>query len=168
MGNKYLDNLGSHIVDLSESDDFISAKKEWELDYVSIAENTESCPCGQENIKELCYIKNTLNGNITFVGNVCVNKFVGIDTGNIFNGIKRIMRDTHANPNEDLIIYAEQKGLLYPNEFGFLLDTKNKRKLSHKQLEWKKKINKRLLTKLGINKKEDSNKNPNPFEKFDK
>ncbi len=62
-----------------------------------ISEEPESCPCGHENIKELCYIKNTINGNITFVGNVCVNKFVGIKTGNIFSGIKKIKADNEIN-----------------------------------------------------------------------
>lgn len=150
MSNKYLNNLGNHIVSLSLSNSFTDAKKEWVLDNVTISEESESCPCGHENIKELCYIKNIINGNITFVGNVCVNKFVGIDTGNIFSGIKRIKADVYANPNEDLIIYAYKKKILYDNEYTFLIDTKNKRKLSNKQLEWKRKINLKILDKLKI------------------
>ena len=51
------------------------------------------------SIKELCYIKNQLNDNETYVGNICVNQFIGIDTGNLFAGLKRIAKDDQANAN---------------------------------------------------------------------
>jgi len=151
--NKYLENLSSHILELSEAKNFNDAKKEWVLDYIEIAEELESCPCGHENIKDLCYIKNTLNGNTTFVGNVCVNKFVGIDARNLFTGVKRIREDIESNMNEDLIVYAEGKGWLKYGEYNFLLDTKRKRNLSYKQISWKTSINHRILKNIGIKEK---------------
>lgn len=86
-----------------------------------------------------------MNGNQTYVGNVCIEKFIGIDTGNLFHGLKRIAKDDTANANEDLIVYAYERGFIYENEYKFLLDTKRKRKLSDKQLEWKQKINHRIM-----------------------
>jgi hypothetical protein len=35
----------------------------------------EMCPCGQQHIKELCWIKNRLTGNAVFVGNECIRHF---------------------------------------------------------------------------------------------
>lgn len=143
------DNLTYHIVPLSVADDFESAKKEWKLVDVELHEEFDNCPCGQK-IKELCYILNRLNQKKTYVGNVCINKFIGIETGNLFAGLKRIAKDELANANEDLIYHAHDLGYIYENEFKFLMSTKRKQNLSRKQLEWKRKINRRILNKTVV------------------
>ena len=143
------DNLTYHIVPLSVADDFESPKKEWKLVDVELHEEFDNCPCGQK-IKELCYILNRLNQKKTYVGNVCINKFIGIETGNLFAGLKRIAKDELANANEDLIYHAHDLGYIYENEFKFLMSTKRKQNLSRKQLEWKRKINRRILNKTVV------------------
>ena len=137
------ERLKAHILPLSNSDSFHSAKNEWKLVGIEINEEFDHCPCGQQ-IKELCYIKNQLNGKQTYVGNVCINQFIGIDTGNLFEGLRRIALDDTANANEDLIIHSYQLGYIFESEFKFLMETKRKRKLSEKQLAWKQKINRRI------------------------
>jgi hypothetical protein len=114
-----------------------------------VQEDWDNCPCGKE-IKELCYIQNQLNGNKTYVGNVCVNRFIGIDTGNLFAGLRRIIEDETANANEDLIIHAYQLGYIFEREYQFLMQTRKKRLLSVKQLEWKKKINRRIVSQTVV------------------
>lgn len=139
------ERLKAHILPLSIASNFYAAKNEWKLVDVEIHEDFDSCPCGQP-IKELCYIENQLNGNKTYVGNVCVNRFIGIETGSLFAGIKRISLDETANANEDLIIHAYNLGYIYDEkEYNFLMQTKNKRILSDKQMAWKKKINRRII-----------------------
>lgn len=145
------ENLKNHILPLSNSNDFHSAKNEWKLVDVEIQEDWDNCPCGQD-IKELCYIQNQLNGNKTYVGNVYVNQFIGIQTGNLFAGLKRIAKDITANANEDLIIHSYRLGYIYESEYKFLMDTKNKRKLSDKQIAWKEKINRRIVNKTVVRK----------------
>ncbi len=145
------EKLKAHILPQSEAPDFFSAKNEWKLVGIEIQENWNNCPCGQA-IKELCYIQNQFNHNKTYVGNVCVNQFIGISTGNLFDGLKRIAKDNSANANEDLIIHAFQLGYIYENEYQFLMQTRRKRKLSEKQLEWKKKINWRIVNQTVISK----------------
>ena len=83
------EKLRAHILPLSESPSFELARSEWQLVDVEVSEEFDSCPCGQQ-IKEHCYIQNILNGSRTYVGNVCINRFLGIDTGNLFDGLKRI------------------------------------------------------------------------------
>ncbi len=146
------DNFKNHILPLSNSNEFHSAKNEWKLVDIEIQEDWDNCPCGQD-IKELCYIQNQLNGNKTYVGNVCVNQFIGIQTGNLFSGLKRIAKDSTANANEDLIIHSYNLGYIYESEYKFLMDTKNKRKLSDKQKAWKEKINRRIVNKTVVKKK---------------
>ena len=65
---------------------------------VEITKEFDHCPCGQK-IKEHCYITNRITGESTYVGNVCINRFIGIDTGNLFDGLKRIAKDPSANAN---------------------------------------------------------------------
>src|SRR3546814_8241288 len=74
------ERLKAHIVPLSVSSTFDVARREWDLVGVEISEEFDNCPCGQD-IKEHCYIHNRLNGNSTYVGNVCINRFIQIDTG---------------------------------------------------------------------------------------
>ena len=139
------ERLKAHILPLSNASSFNVAKNEWKLVGVEMHEDFDHCPCGQQ-IKELCHLENELNSNKTFVGNVCVNRFIGIDTGNLFAGLKRIALNNSENANEDLIRHAYKMGYIYDEkEYNFLMQTKNKRKLSPAQLSWKQKINRRIV-----------------------
>ena len=145
MTSPNFEHLKAHILPLSVAKIFEAARQEWELVAVEISDEWDNCPCGQE-IKEHCYIRNRHNGNTTYVGNVCINRFIQIDTGNLFDGLKRIAQDDSANANIDLIEHAYRMGYLYnEKEYHFLLQTVRKRILSQAQLNWKRKINRRIL-----------------------
>jgi len=103
---------------LSSSQNFDVARQEWVLDAVEVSEEFDSCPCGQ-SIKEHCYLRNKVTGFRTYVGNVCVNRFIGIETGSLFDGLKRIKAGLSANANLAVIEYAETKGFLFDKEPGF-------------------------------------------------
>lgn len=144
MTEHNFERLKEQILPLSNATEWSDAKNEWRLVGIEVQEDWDNCPCGKE-IKELCYIQNQLNGNKTYVGNVCVNRFIGIDTGNLFAGLRRIIDDEAANANEDLIIHAFKLGYIFEREYNFLMQTRRKRVLSGKQLEWKRKINRRII-----------------------
>jgi len=131
MGDHNFERLKAHILPLSNSKEFYAAKNEWKLVGVQIQEDWDNCPCGQE-IKELCYIENIFNKNKTFVGNVCVNQFIGIETGNLFAGLKRISQDSTANANEDLIIHAFKLGYIFESEYQIFNANKTKKKAFRK------------------------------------
>lgn len=147
MTTHNLERLKGHILPLSRATSFELARREWVVEYVEISDEFDSCPCGQE-IKEHCYIRNTVTGHRTYVGNVCVNRFVGIDTGSLFDGLKRIRDNPSANANLAVIAYAEERGYLHDKEYAFLLSTARKRILSDKQRAWKEKINRRILGQI--------------------
>lgn len=149
MESHNFEKLKEHIISLSESSYFEIAKTEWKLHSVEVSEEMDSCPCGQ-SIKEHCYIENKRNGKTTYVGNVCINRFMNIDTGTLFDGLKRIKDNRKANANEALISYAQTKGFLHESECKFLVETMNKRKLTDKQLAWKEKINNRILNEIVV------------------
>ena len=73
--NRYGERLQRHLKDLSEETE-MDLMKEWRF-YCSIDTGrcSSSCPCGKLDIRYLYYIKNRINGNITFVGSECINKF---------------------------------------------------------------------------------------------
>ncbi|MGB3456231.1 MAG: hypothetical protein WBG08_01005 [Litorimonas sp.] len=141
--------LKDHIIGLSESDQFFDAKNEWVVGGFTLEDDWDECPCGKE-IKELCHLINTRNGNRTYVGNVCVKKFIELDTGSLFAGLRRIIDDDNAAPNEDLIVHAQNAGYIYVNEYNFLMQTRRKRKLSPKQLAWRQKINRRIIQQTRV------------------
>ena len=104
--------------------------------------------------KEHCYIRSRLTGNKTYVGNVRINCFIQIDTGNLFDGLKRIAKDLTANVNNDLIEHAYWVGYLYnEKEYTFLKQTMRKRNLSTAQIAWKVKINRRIVAQTVVRKR---------------
>lgn len=155
METHNFERLKVHILPISESAQFEIARQEWDLVGVEISDELGSCPCGQE-IKEHCYIRNRLNGNSTYVGNVCINRFIQIDTGNLFEGLKRIAEDISSNANNDLIEHAYRMGYLFgQKEYSFLKQTVLKRNLSAAQIAWKKKINQRILSKVIVRRRSE-------------
>lgn len=143
------ERLRDHILPLSHSKVFEQARLEWKLDSVEVSDEFDSCPCGKE-IKEHCYIRNTVTGNQTYVGNVCVNRFMEIDTGTLFSGLKKIKANPTANANLAVIEYADSKGFLFEKELAFLKQTARKRNLSVAQKSWKEKINNRILNETVV------------------
>jgi len=138
------EDLKKHILAMSHAQDFTQACLEWHLVNIYLTEEWDNCPCGQD-IKEHCEIANRVTGAQTFVGNVCINRFIPLNTATLFAGLKRIRANRVANVNEDLIAHAEARGFLFPKESVFLRQTARKRSLSEKQLAWKEKINRRIL-----------------------
>ena len=68
------EKLKEHILPLSNSTEFHSAKNEWKLVHFEINDDWDNCPCGQ-SIKELCYIENQINNNKTFIS-IRIDKLV--------------------------------------------------------------------------------------------
>lgn len=147
-GNNF-EKLKAHILTRSIAQDFNAARTEWDLLFVEISDEPDHCPCGQQ-ILEHCYIRNRLTRQETYVGNVCINRFLNIDTGNLFDGLKRIRDDQSANANEAVIEYAQKNGFLFENEYRFLHSTKLKRKPTGRQLAWKIKINQRIISRTVV------------------
>ncbi|WP_334191181.1 hypothetical protein DOP62_14155 (plasmid) [Synechococcus elongatus PCC 11801] len=146
------ERLKAHILPLSCSQDFNQAKKEWDLISIEISKEYDFCPCGKE-IKEHCYIKNKRTGHTTYVGNVCVNRFIGIKTNSLFAGLKRIAEDNTKSPSEALILYAYNSGYLYEGEYEFLMAVRLKKTLSANQIAWRRKINRRILNQIVVQKR---------------
>lgn len=144
-----LERLSEHILALSRAQSFAAARTEWVLEYVEMSDEPDYCPCGQQ-IREHCYVRNTVTGHQTYVGNVCVHQFIGIATESLFDGLKRIRDNPRGNANLAVIKYAEERGFLYDKEPEFLRSTVRKRVASPAQAAWKEKINRRILNQTVV------------------
>lgn len=154
-GTHHFEKLRSHILKLSAATNFDEAKEEWSLYRVRITHDFGRCPCGVA-IKEHCHLENSKNKNRTWVGNVCVKNFIGIDSGSLFSGLRRLKSNTLSKPNTAVIEYARKAGYLFgQNEYEYLMQIKSKRRLSEKQQHWLQKINRRILENIIVNRVPD-------------
>jgi len=149
---KYSETFIKRILELSEADIWEEAKLEWKLVRIDFArkEEGESCLCGKTPICELCRITNSLNGNSTQVGNVCINKFTDLPSNLIFTNIKKVFKDVDKSFNEVTTEYIYEKDWINEWEYDFLIDTERKRKLSNKQYKKRVSINSKILRKFKI------------------
>ncbi len=146
MDNKY--KLGIEIIKLSVSGNWNSAKLEWDLSHMYISRQKESCLCGHYPILNICVLKNNKNNNETEVGNVCVNKFMGLSSDKIFVGIKKITNDITKSVNADVVAYAFSQGKIDEWSRNFYLDIMRNRNLSPRQANKKEAINRKMISLL--------------------
>jgi hypothetical protein len=123
------------------------AKVEWDLKHVYREDEPLTCLCGHTPIIEICVLQNRRNGNMAEVGNVCVTRFLGLESDLIFSGLRRVAKDASKALNEAATNYAHEQGWITDWEKQFSLDTNRKRKLSAKQALKREEINQRVLAK---------------------
>lgn len=144
----HYENLKAHLLPMSESDEFEVARHEWRFTHVEWDDDLTHCPCSVP-IKEMCFITNERTGHETYVGNVCINRFLGIDLHLLIDGLRKIEKDPEAGPNLAVIEYAIEHDFLQgDNEARFLWSMYNKKKRSVKQKAWLKKINWRIMNQI--------------------
>lgn len=144
--NEY--QLTKRIVELSEADQWPLARAEWDLQEIYFEDEPSTCLCTHFPIIEICVLRNRKNGNVAEVGNVCVNKFIGIPSKIIFDGLKRVSKDNDRALNSAAAHFAFRKGWVNDWEYGFLSNTSRKRVLTGKQLAKRQEINRRVLAKM--------------------
>ncbi|WP_159476280.1 hypothetical protein [Chryseobacterium sp. 18068] len=138
--------LTEEIISLSESKQWDLAKNEWRFEFAYYAEELQSCLCGHYPIRNICVIKNRINAVVTEVGNCCINKFLGIETGNkIFSSIKKLQEDITASMSSEVIEYFYRKGGMSDFDYKFYQSIFRKRNMSAKQWDIKAKINRKFL-----------------------
>lgn len=146
-------NLQTHIVSMSVAQVWLEAKSEWTLDHVQVLEKDEkaepeTCPCGHFPIIELCWIRNIKNRRLTFVGNVCVKRFMGMPADAVAAGFTRVMENPEKALNAAAVNFSHAQGWISDWEKKFCLSTCLKRKLSGRQLQKRIEINAKLLSEL--------------------
>lgn len=140
--------LSQEIIALSVARNWDEAKREWALEDVYQAEEQQTCLCGHFPIREICVIRNRVNSTEAEVGNCCVKKFLGLPSGGIFDGLKRVAEDTTKALNYEAVHHAHNKNWITDWEYKFSLDTARKRSLSAKQALVRQRINDKVLARF--------------------
>lgn len=144
-------NLTREILELSQSENWEEAKREWALHNIYEADEFETCLCGHYPIKEVCVLQNKLNGKAATVGNCCVKKFIGLPSDLIFQAVKRVRKDDSKSLNLEAITHAYNKGWINQWEYNFSIDTMKKRKLTGNQLQKRMQVNAKMLNNMKRN-----------------
>lgn len=139
--------LAREIISRSVSNDWASAKTEWVIDHIYFATYLDCCLCGHSPIREICVLRNTVNGKRARVGNICVKKFMGHDSERLFGYFRRVNQSLTSSLSQDAIDYAYDQHWINQWEYDFYCDTIRKRKLSEKQLNKRLQINEKIKAK---------------------
>lgn len=70
-----------------------------------------------------------------------------MESGLVFDALKRVKADLSASFNADAIRQAHQEGILNDRDAKFYADIWRKQILSDKQLKWKLSLNRRILNR---------------------
>jgi hypothetical protein len=140
--------LTEEIIKRSSARTWDKAKLEWALFEVYEADEPERCLCGHFPIIELCVLKNNVNGKLATVGNCCVRRFVGLPSDRIFEGVKRVRKDTSKSLNAEGVHHAFSRGWINQWEHDFYLDVMRRRRLTFKQKAKKQQINELVLQRM--------------------
>jgi len=136
----------------SVATDWHDARREWDLSSIFFTGPDEpgTCLCGHFPIREHCVLANRVNGNLAVVGNVCVKRFLGIDSEELFAAFRRIIRNHEAALSERAIDYAYERGWIAEWERDFSLNTcrKHRGKLTARQLTKRVEINAKIIGRL--------------------
>lgn len=139
------EKLHTHIVALSRSESWATARTEWELDSIYQSDEPLACPCGK-TILEICVIRNRVTGEVTEVGNVCVNHFLRLPSERLFQSIRYVREDESRSFSKEMIEYAHDQGIINNWEWEFYLSIRKRRWLSRRQREVKEQVNAKILS----------------------
>lgn len=149
MGDGYnFQQLRDAITKLSRGSEWEVVKREWKLVGVTESEEPETCPCGHFPIIELCTIYNIIMGHSIDVGNVCVKRFLGLQSDLIFRALKRIRKDTSKSLGADATAFFYSLGIINSWEYSFQQSTMRKRNVTFKQMQTRKSINEKVLASV--------------------
>jgi hypothetical protein len=145
--------LTLEIIERSNAKTWQEAKWEWEIESIFNQTEPDTCLCGHSPIMELCILRNRCNGNRVTVGNVCVKKFLGLESDPIFKCVRRVTKDIKKPLNRATLDHALRQGWIsHLNHFTYV-NVLMKRNLFSLQLPERIKINQLILAQINKNRK---------------
>lgn len=147
MGHGYnFEQLKAEMIARSHDKDWQQAKLEWDLELVFQVSNPQVCLCGHQPILQICSLKNHLTGQQAEVGNVCVERFLGIRSRRIFSALKRIRADLKRSLNKEAIaMFQKLKVISYHDAEEYLTFYRKRKHVTDEQWELKQEVNQVVL-----------------------
>jgi|GEM_PF-390630 len=147
MGTGYnFERLKAEMIERSRDKNWDQAKLEWDLEDVFRVAEERICLCGHEPILQICTLRNLLTRQTAEVGNVCVEKFLGMRSRRVFSALKRIRDDENRSLNAATIDMFRKLGIIKHQDAEEYLSFYRRRKnISDEQKELRRDINKAVL-----------------------
>jgi hypothetical protein len=147
MGHGYnFEQLKAEMIARSHDKEWQQAKLEWDLyDVFRVAEE-QVCLCGHQPIFQICTLHNHLTQKKAEVGNVCVERFLGMRSRRIFSALKRIRGDLKRSLNKEAIeMFQKLKVIAYADAEEYLSFYRKRKHVTPEQLALKQEINEAVL-----------------------
>lgn len=142
------EQLQAAVIAASEANTWESARAEW-LPGLMWEEPKGRCSCGYNPILQHNEIRNTINGKRLVVGRVCIRQFFELpEVESLWSALDRLKADPTGSIPIVLVREASSAGWLNEREEEFLTSIYRKRKLSEKQLRWRKALADRILRQV--------------------
>lgn len=147
MGTGYnFEQLKAEMIARSRDKDWGQAKLEWDLEDVFRVADQRDCLCGHNPILQICTLRNQLTRQIAEVGNVCVERFLGMRSKRIFSAIKRIRDDLNRSLNKEAIeMFRKLKVISHQDASEYLLFYRRRKNVTDEQQEIRRDVNAAVL-----------------------
>jgi hypothetical protein len=147
MGQGYnFEQLKAEMIARSRDKDWDQVKLEWDLEDVFRVADERDCLCGHNPILQICTLRNQLTRQIAEVGNVCVERFLGMRSKRIFSAIKRIRDDINRSLNKEAIeMFLKLRVVKHQDADEYLLFYRRRKNVTNEQRELRQIVNAAVL-----------------------
>lgn len=130
----------------SEMVDWTLCKNEWRVNDIYRVGEEQVCLCGHHPIFQICELKNEVTTQRADVGNVCVQKFIGLKSKRLFAALKRVELDPTRSLNKEALDLYTHLRVIGAQEAEEYLSFYRKRKgVSEDQMKFKVAINEKII-----------------------
>lgn len=143
MGKGYnFEQLKAEMIARSRETQWDQAKLEWDLEDVFRVAEEQDCLCGHNPILQICTLRNQLTRHTAEVGNVCVERFLGMRSKRIFSAIKRIRDDENRSLNKEAIeMFRRLRVISYQDAEEYLTFYRRRKNVSDDQRALRREVN---------------------------
>lgn len=128
-----------------EKADWLLCKNEWRVHDIYRVGEKQTCLCGHHPIYQICDLINEITRQHADVGNVCVQKFIGLRSKRLFAALDRISKDPKRSLNKEAIeLYTHLRVIGASEAEEYLSFYRKRRNVSDEQYEFKEAINNRI------------------------
>ncbi len=147
MGTGYnFEKLKEEMISRSKEKDWPQAKLEWDIQDIFRVAEEQTCLCGHHPIFQICTLRNQLTREIAEVGNVCVEKFLGMRSKRVFSALKRVREDENRSLNKEAIeMFTKLRAISAQEAEEYLSFYRKRKNITDDQKKLKATVNKKVL-----------------------
>lgn len=128
-----------------EKEEWTICKNEWRVHDIYRVGDQQVCLCGHHPIFQICQLQNDVTRKFADVGNVCVQKFIGLRSKRLFAALARIEADPKRSLNKEAIeLYTHLRVIGAQEAEEYLTFYRKRKNVTDDQMNFKISINQRI------------------------